>query len=356
MKPQHNLVILIAPPSYHFNEDRFFSLDGSLNRDGTLVANHQMRETLRKAGYPVHTADQYETISQKFPNVQFHFWSFGASSKTALAFKGRNVRKIGAGLFEPPLVKPDDYRKISQLAEAFERVYLHNVSQDGYRLTSQLNSAKLRRLNWTNRPFKHPLEDESQRNRQNRVAMIVGAHFRKARSNNGYGLRLQAMEECGLDGPLDIFGNGWGRLQLRSPLASAYWALNLRFSGIEVTSPKKKHDVYSRYEFALCFENMAMLGYITEKIFDALFSGCIPIYWGAPDITDYIPSDCFVDRRQFSSSAKAIDYCLALTKSQRAGYRFAIEKFLSSNSFQRFSRGFHGEVEDFYLGEPADAG
>ena len=198
MKPQHNLVILIAPPSYHFNEDRFFSLDGSLNRDGTLVANHHMRETLRKAGYPVHTADQYETISQKFPNVQFHFWSFGASSKSALAFKGRNVRKIGAGLFEPPLVKPDDYRKISQLSEAFERVYLHNVSQDGYRLKSQLNSAKLRRLNWTNRHHKHPLEDESQRNRQNRVAMIVGAHFRRARSNNGYGLRLQAMENAAL--------------------------------------------------------------------------------------------------------------------------------------------------------------
>ena len=114
MKPHHNIVILIAPPSYHFYEDRFFSLDGSLNRDGTLIANHQMREKLRKVGYPVHTADQYETISQKFPNVQFHFWSFGAASKTALAFNGRNVRKIGAGLFEPPLVKPDDYRKISK--------------------------------------------------------------------------------------------------------------------------------------------------------------------------------------------------------------------------------------------------
>ena len=58
-----------------------------------------------------------------------------------------------------------------------------------------------------------------------------------------------------------------------------------------------------------------------------------PNLLGAPDITDYIPSDCFVDRRQFSSSAKAIDYCLALTKSQRAGYRFAIEKFLAPTHF-----------------------
>ena len=98
-----------------------------------------------------------------------------------------------------------------------------------------------------------------------------------------------------------------------------------------------------------------MSGYITEKIFDALFSGCIPIYWGAPDINHYIPSDCFVDRRQFSSSAKAIDYCLALTKSQRIAYRSAIENFLGSNSFQRFNRGFHGEVEDFYLGDPTHA-
>jgi len=355
MKSERDVIILIAPPSYHFYEDRFFCLEGPLNRDQMMRPNHQLRETLQNAGYVVHTADQYNLLLKKYPKAEFHYWSIGAPSKKALAFNGPNVRKVAAVLLEPPLVKPQDHKLVTDLARSFERVYLHNVNQDGYSCDAELAKSKLYRHDWTNRIYRQFRPINAEVIRSNRVAMIVGAHFRKARLNNGYGLRLQALEERGLGGPLDIFGNGWGCLQLRSPLASAYWALRFRHAGITVTSPKEKHDVYSRYEFALCFENMAMSGYITEKIFDALFSGCIPIYWGAPDISNYIPSDCFVDRRQFSSSAKAIDYCLALTKNQRAGFRSAIESFLDSNSFQRFSRGFHGEVEDFYLGKPTDA-
>jgi hypothetical protein len=35
------------------------------------------------------------------------------------------------------------------------------------------------------------------------------------------------------------------------------------------------------YKIEICFENTNEFGYVTEKIFGALMSGCIPIYWGS---------------------------------------------------------------------------
>jgi hypothetical protein len=55
-----------------------------------------------------------------------------------------------------------------------------------------------------------------------------------------------------------------------------------------------------KYKFSICYENARDTpGYITEKIFDCFFAGCVPIYWGANNITDHIPKECFIDKRDF---------------------------------------------------------
>ena len=43
----------------------------------------------------------------------------------------------------------------------------------------------------------------------------------------------------------------------------------------------KKEDFLANYRFCICPENSLGDGYITEKVFEAIASGCIPIYWGA---------------------------------------------------------------------------
>lgn len=62
-----------------------------------------------------------------------------------------------------------------------------------------------------------------------------------------------------------------------------------------------KLDTIRNYKFALCFENGQYPGYITEKIIDCFVAGVIPIYRGAKDISDYIPSGLFVDAESFDS-------------------------------------------------------
>lgn len=42
----------------------------------------------------------------------------------------------------------------------------------------------------------------------------------------------------------------------------------------------QKYDLLSQYKFNLCFENSISEGYVTEKLFQALVAGTMPIYWG----------------------------------------------------------------------------
>lgn len=73
-------------------------------------------------------------------------------------------------------------------------------------------------------------------------------------------------------------------------------------------APHGKLSTIQQYRFALCFENLYLdpwsRGYVTEKLFDCFAAGTVPVYLGAYDIEKYVPSDCFIDYRQFSSVAQ----------------------------------------------------
>ena len=99
-----------------------------------------------------------------------------------------------------------------------------------------------------------------------------------------------------------------------------------------------KRDVLARTRFSICYENVRDLpGYITEKIFDCFFSGCVPVYWGAANITDQIPSDCFVDRRKFRDTAAVYVFLKAMTELEFRGYQQRIVHFLKSDASYPFS-------------------
>lgn len=68
---------------------------------------------------------------------------------------------------------------------------------------------------------------------------------------------------------------------------------------------EKRSSVTSLHKFNICFENSVdpyyACGWVTEKIFYSLGSGCIPIYWGAPDIEEHVPKEVFIDYRNFDT-------------------------------------------------------
>ena len=98
-----------------------------------------------------------------------------------------------------------------------------------------------------------------------------------------------------------------------------------------------KSDILSNARFSYCYENVRDLpNYITEKIFDSFFSGCVPIYWGANNVHEYIPADCFIDRRQFADTAEVNRYLMSVTPEQHAQFQRNISAFLQSDQAYQF--------------------
>jgi alpha-1,3-fucosyltransferase 10 len=64
-----------------------------------------------------------------------------------------------------------------------------------------------------------------------------------------------------------------------------------------------KQRVSARYKFILAFENSISPDYVTEKFFDPLIVGTVPVYLGAPNVDDFAPGEhCYVDATRFGSA------------------------------------------------------
>lgn len=145
----------------------------------------------------------------------------------------------------------------------------------------------------------------------------------------------------------DLFGQGWNMPAAKSGLVGK--VINRFRQYIPNLSGKvyfssyrgkvvSKLETLQQYRFSICYENVRDLpGYITEKIFDSLFAGCIPVYWGASNINSYIPEDCFIDRRKFTSHEALYSFMTSMTESEFVAYQERIAAFLASDRAKPFS-------------------
>eukprot|EP00899_Mesostigma_viride_P012653 jgi/Mesvir1/21389/Mv20870-RA.1 len=65
-----------------------------------------------------------------------------------------------------------------------------------------------------------------------------------------------------------------------------------------------KKSIFAKYRFCVAFENAIENDYVTEKVFQGLYSGCLPLYWGASNVQELLPynaSRMIVDRGNFAS-------------------------------------------------------
>lgn len=99
-----------------------------------------------------------------------------------------------------------------------------------------------------------------------------------------------------------------------------------------------KRPTMEKHKFSICYENARDIpGYITEKIFDSFFAGCVPVYWGANNVTDYIPKDTFIDKRDFPSYEDLYEYLKSISDIEYLYYLQRIENYLSSEQALAFN-------------------
>ncbi len=178
-------------------------------------------------------------------------------------------------------------------------------------------------------------------NRQTRFCTMIVSNKKSRHPLELYSSRVEAIRwfERNHPGEFDLYGVGWdaycfgGIKPLRA--LNRFRALQRLFAPTFPSyrgTVQNKRQTLALYRFSICYENARDIpGYITEKIFDCFFAGCVPVYWGAPNITDHIPEDCFIDKRRFNSYEALYRYLKNMDPATYDAYLNNIGRFLRSS-------------------------
>jgi|GEM_PF-600203 len=227
-------------------------------------------------------------------------------------------------LWEPPTTSSDSSNK--EYHKLFSKVFTWNDDWvDGKRYHKFFY------------PFMQKMTQKSNAFESKKLLVNISCNKHSSHPDELYSERLRAIKFFTEKDPknFDLYGRGWEGAKLNT------------YKG----TVKRKIDVMPSYKFCLCYENMKNIkGYVSEKILNAFQAGCIPIYLGASNITDYVPENCFIDRRKYSSDQELYDYISSMSKEDHEQYIKNIDMFLSSTQAAKFSEeGFIRLMQDILV-------
>lgn len=124
-----------------------------------------------------------------------------------------------------------------------------------------------------------------------KLCTFVNANKMYAHPHQLYTARIKTLEVFDqYPQDFDMYGPGWDKKKFKT------------FKGNAGHTYPEKIEYLKRYKFCICYENVTnMPGYVSEKIVHCLQAGCVPVYWGQPQVTDLIPENCFIARERFKS-------------------------------------------------------
>lgn len=93
---------------------------------------------------------------------------------------------------------------------------------------------------------------------------------------------------------------------------------------------KDKIKALSEAFFALAFENTVHQDYVSEKIYDVMKAGTVPIYLGAPNVEEFVPKECFINYADFKNDEDLYAFLKAVTPEQYQGYLTCAQRFFDS--------------------------
>jgi len=260
--------------------------------------------------------------------------------------------------FESPLYQGDFYDNANQFIDKFK----YKILFDGLTQSAGINKSNFSQVRFPS----YSLSDISFQQAKNRIDKIAtvyrnqyihhkkirnirslneltwafrklvselrhGSNITKTIDHSQYQLHDKRLElTCGLlaSNFLDLYGNGWNNY---SNLPKIWQKKLSKFLG----KPKdrfidNKLKCLTRYRFCLCIENFEYSGYITEKIIHCMVAKSIPIYYGAPNIKEHIPSECYIDAREFENVDLLVEHLLEMNKEAHDRMVFAGQEYLNT--------------------------
>lgn len=84
-----------------------------------------------------------------------------------------------------------------------------------------------------------------------------------------------------------------------------------------------KLETIARYRFTLAFENSVSRDYVTEKFYDPLLVGSVPVYLGAPNVIDHAPAaSSYIDVREFGNPRQLARFLIDLSSDEERYARY----------------------------------
>lgn len=303
-------VIYIIPPA-GYEQGRLFNLSDTLfNRDDCVKHFSDLKDALARLNCDLVTADPADDLSAGSYIIMSGYWT--PEIIGLLSRYDRN--KLIALIWEPTTINAFAYDR--SLSKVFSKIF---IMHDGY-----VDGENYLKLNYPH-PILRMTDDVvpySQKKLCTHVSSFNG-NIAALPLSELYSERIKSIREfSSFSKDFVFFGKGWSKKDFPS------------YGGSIV----KKLDVLKNYRFSICFENTRdMPGYISEKIFDSFQAGCVPIYLGAPNVTSYVPKNCFVDFRDFAGYVELFRFLENVSEEEYDRYLFNIKKFLCSKAAFHFS-------------------
>jgi len=241
--------------------------------------------------------------------------------------KDKNILFIG----EPPLVNPFSFMKIFLFF--FSKVYTWNDNLvDNKKYFKYVLPKKTKKIVTKKIQFK----DKKLLTLMNSNLMpFLPFELLSLSTKELYTERIKAIDFFDKYYPSDfcLYGKGWNRKR-RFSLKQRVFGFK-KYKTYKGEFPQKdKYKILSGFKFCLCFENSITPGYISEKIFDCFKARTVPIYFGAPNISDHINSKCFVDLRKFKNYQALTNFLKNMDEKTYNTLIYEIEKFLLSRAIK----------------------
>ncbi len=343
------VTLFIDPPSHHFLGDRLFEAEAArLGGDNLLAPHIAVRDHFRAHGIAVHTADAFPRRATRINLLV----SLGRGDAARTWRDDPRLRRSAYFAMECPIVEPTLYRALPEMADLFARVYCWTTGDSLLPFTG--TPVHPHRFFWPQSVDAVDLPVWSRTDRQFLV-MINANKLPRLRDRELYTERLRAVAFFHSFGEIHLYGKNWDRMPNRvghtwvpataRRLQGWLWRhwqrvrphpLYLATREANRGPVDRKIATLGQYTFALCFENMRLDGWITEKLFDCLAAGTVPIYWGATDVEEWVDPAVYVDMRQFPRYDELRRYLHGLGPREIAAYRDAGREFLASPRFDRF--------------------
>jgi len=238
-------------------------------------------------------------------------------------------------IFESQVIKPDNWNIKNH--KYFKKIFTWN---DYF-----IDNKKYFKINFSS---KIPTDLDFDLSKKSKFCTMIAGHKFKRHPLELYSERVKAIRWFEKNHPedFDLYGIGWGKYYFRGILSELD-----RFEFLtKLFKPnypsyrgvvRSKREILKDYKFAICYENARDIpGYITEKIFDCFFAGCVPIYRGASNITKHIPPNTFIDKRNFNTYEELYYYLKNMSFKEYIGFLDNIKIFIMSKQFYQFSIEF----------------